>query len=81
VHESSYELKNAGITQDQQSDANQNKRRNSIAAAANFSSKGEVKDQQACKERCGLGFELFSVVPNVPKIEGKDAAMESAYVF
>jgi hypothetical protein len=29
-------------------------------------------------EKCGFGFELPSVVPNVPKIEGKDAARKVA---
>jgi integrase len=29
-------------------------------------------------ERCGFGFELPSVVPNVPKTEGKDEVLEAA---
>ncbi len=40
--------------------------------------KEDVELRQEWAERCGFGFKLLSVVPNVPNIEEKDDAMKVA---
>jgi hypothetical protein len=40
--------------------------------------KEDEKFRREWAEKCGFGFELPSVVPNVPKIEKNDEAEEAA---
>ena len=40
--------------------------------------KEDVRFRRKWAERCGFGFELPSVVPNVPKIELKSEAAKAA---
>ena len=40
--------------------------------------KEDVEFRSKWAEKCGFGFELSSVVPNVPKMEEKDEARKAA---
>jgi hypothetical protein len=40
--------------------------------------KEDVAFRREWEERCSFGFELSSVVPNVPKIGKKDGAIKAA---
>lgn len=40
--------------------------------------KEDVEFRRVWAERCGFGFDLPSVVPNVPKIEENDEAAKAA---